>query len=279
MALKDILVYLDESKQAPQRLDTAIAIAEQHQAHLTGLAVAETAHIPDFMPRDLVRRQQELARERNQRIKKAFEDRVANVQLSTEWREVDKTRSDESVLDVLALHAHYSDLVVVGQPDPEKADGTVPLDLPGKLAMVAGRPVMGIPYAWRPAAVGRRVLVAWNASREATRAVHDALPMLQQAEDVRILALTRKRGLGGHGEMPGADIAAHLARHGVKAEAEHGVVEDIRVPEALLSAAADYGADLLVMGAYGRPRLREIMLGGASHGVLQNMTVPVLMGH
>ena len=105
------------------------------------------------------------------------------------------------------------------------------------------------------------------------------LPLLKSAEQVKVLALTATGGIGSHGDLPGSDIAGHLARHGVRADAEHGVVRDIEVGPALLSAAADFGADLLVMGAYGRARMRELILGGVSREILRTMTVPVFMSH
>lgn len=279
MALKDILVFLDQSKTNGQRLETAVDIAERFQGRLTGLAIAQTAHIPEFMPAEFIAHQEQAAEKRNAAIRQTFEKRLGNTGVDWGWRAVTMTSPAEAPLDVLSLHSHYADLTIVGQPDPDETDGTMPEDLPGKLALVSGRPVLGIPYAWRPQPVGRNILVAWNATRESSRAVHDAMPVLEQADEVRVLAMTRSGGLEGHGEQPGADIAEHLARHGVKATAEHRVVKDIDVPDALLSAAADYGADLLVMGAYGRSRLREITLGGTSHGVLRSMTLPVLMSH
>jgi len=279
MALKDILVYLDQSKANAQRLDTAVDVAERFQARLTGLAIAQTAHIPEFMPAEFITHQEKAADERNAAVRQAFEKRLANSNVDWGWRAVTMTSPAEAPLDILALHSHYADLTIVGQPNPDETDGSMPGDLPGKLALLSGRPVLGLPYAWHPQPVGRNVLVAWNATRESSRAVHDAMPVLEQAEEVRILAMTRSGGLEGHGEQPGADIAAHLARHGIRAIAEHRVVKDIEVPDALLSSAADFGADLLVMGAYGRSRLREITLGGTSHGVLRSMTLPVLMSH
>ena len=123
------------------------------------------------------------------------------------------------------------------------------------------------------------MLVAWNASREAARAVNDALPILQRAATVVILAVNPHGGPRGHGEAPGADIALHLARHGVKAEAEWFQAEDLAVGEALLSRAADLSVDLVVMGAYGRTRVRELILGGATRAMLQAMTTPVFMSH
>jgi nucleotide-binding universal stress UspA family protein len=274
-----MLGYLDQSKANSQRLDTAVEAAQGLEAHLTGLTIAQTPHIPEFMPADFISQQQKMAEDRNAGIRKAFEKRLRGTDLLWDWRSVTMTSPAETPLDVLALHSHYADLTVVGQPRPDDADGIMPMDLPGKLAMVSGRPVLALPYAWRPAPIARKVLIAWNASREATRAVHDAMPFLARAEEVRVLALTRSGGLAGHGEQPGADMAAHLARHGINAVAEHSVVEDIEVPDALLSAAADYGSELLVMGAYGRSRISEIVMGGTSRGILRSMTLPVLLSH
>jgi nucleotide-binding universal stress UspA family protein len=123
------------------------------------------------------------------------------------------------------------------------------------------------------------VLVAWNARREAVRAVNDALRILQTADRVVVLAVNPTYGESGEGDIPSADICLHLARHGVKAEAETAVAQDIDVTSLLLSHTADIGADMMVMGAYGHSRLREMVLGGVSREMLQTMTVPVLMSH
>ena len=129
------------------------------------------------------------------------------------------------------------------------------------------------------AGVGERVLVAWNASRAATRAVNDALPMLQKAKQVTVLAINPRGGVSGEGDVPGADLALHLSRHGVKAEAAWLKAADIEVGAMLLSRASDFQSDLIVMGGYGHSRLREIVLGGATREILQTMTVPTLMSH
>jgi nucleotide-binding universal stress UspA family protein len=123
------------------------------------------------------------------------------------------------------------------------------------------------------------VVIAWNSAREAARAVHDAMPLLIAAEAVTVLTIDPREGPQGHGELPGADISLHLARHGVKAQVERTVSADLPVGEVLLSRLADLGADLLVMGAYGHSRMRELLLGGATRSLLQSMTVPVLMSH
>src|SRR5215471_6305021 len=144
---------------------------------------------------------------------------------------------------------------------------------------VSGRPILVVPYVGNFADLGRRVVIGWNASREAARAVNDAMPLLTSAETVTVLTIDPREGPRAHGELPGADISLHLARHGVKAEIERTVSADLPVGEVLLSRVADLGADLLVMGAYGHSRARELLLGGATRSLLRSMTLPVLMSH
>jgi nucleotide-binding universal stress UspA family protein len=136
-----------------------------------------------------------------------------------------------------------------------------------------------VPYAGRFESLGKRVLVGWNAGREAARAVQDALPLLMAAESVTVLTVNPEIGLGGHGEEPGADIALHLARHGVRVTVEHMTAPEISAGDVILNRAFELSADLLVIGAYGHSRLREMVLGGVTRSLLQQMTVPVLMSH
>jgi nucleotide-binding universal stress UspA family protein len=136
-----------------------------------------------------------------------------------------------------------------------------------------------VPYAGDGATLGETVLVAWNASREAARAVNDALPLLQQARAVTVLAVNPLGGIAGDGDVPAADIALHLARHGVKAEAAHTVAPDIPEGDAILDYAADIGADLVVAGGYGHSRMREFVFGGVTRSLLTEMTVPVFLSH
>jgi len=279
--LKDILVYLEEGQNTRERLGVAADLAERFEAHLTGIAVSEPmAARAEFLPPEALESYRRAWHERNARLGEAFGAETGRRGLSAEWRAVEDMRLDLSVADILARHARYADLLVLGQYDPEKPHGLVPDDLPGQVAVLGGRPVLAVPYAWRPAAVGRRVLLGWNAGREAARAVADALPLLQRADIVHIAVVEgRDRRRGDHGELPGADIATHLARHGVAVEAERLVVRDVPVADALISLAAEQAADLLVMGAYGRPRLRELVMGGTTRSVLEQMTLPVFMSH
>ncbi|WP_096704382.1 universal stress protein [Magnetospirillum sp. 15-1] len=179
-----------------------------------------------------------------------------------EWRPI-------SGLKQLALHARYADLTIVGQAPSGASDHIT------ETLMSVGRPLLAVPRHGRFPSVGRRVLVAWNASREATRAVFDSLPLLEGATNVTVMTMDAE----DDDRVPGADIGLTLARHGIKVDVVRSTLGDIDAGNALLSRAADQGADLLVMGAFGHSPLREKMLGGATRHILDHMTVPVLLSH
>jgi nucleotide-binding universal stress UspA family protein len=176
------------------------------------------------------------------------------------------------------MHARYADLVVLGQVSPDEPP-YVGHHLPEEVVLSSGRPALVVPHDWAPGPLGGRVIVAWDASREAARAVSDAMPILEQANSVLAVSINPKSTPLGHGEVPGADIAAHLARHKVKVEVESVEMDRMEIGDALLSFGSDRGCDLLVMGAYAHSRLRELVLGGATRTILESMTVPVLMSH
>lgn len=278
MALKDIMVLVDSSSHSADRLDVAIKLANDHDAHLTGLFVRMVPHVPQFVMSQLGPEVQEVqrkyARDAAAAAHKIFEDKVRAAGVRAEWRAV-----EGDLVDTVCLHAKYTDLIVVGQRDTSQDAMEGEEGLVDNVVLEAGRPVLVVPYAGKFKTIGHRVLVAWNAGREATRAVSDAMPILQKAHEVEVLAINPRGGRAGHGDVPGADIALHLARHDVKASAEHIFSDDVDPGAMLLSRAADAGADLIVMGAYGRSRLRELVLGGATRHLLRHMTVPVLMSH
>lgn len=280
MSLKNIMLVMDNATGAEQRLAVALDLAQAYDAHLTGLCVRTIPHVPQFVMSQLgpevAEAQRQWASEAATQAQKLFESKAAAAGIQYEWRVV-----DGQLLDQTSLHAKYADLVVVGQfnPDADMADGQE--QLVDHLVMDAGRPVLVVPYCGTFKGVAKRVMVAWNATREATRAVNDALPLLQKAEQVNVVAVNPHGGSGrnGHGEIPSADICLHLARHGVKADAQSIEAHDMDVGSTLLSRITDESVDLLVMGAYGRSRLRELVLGGATRHILRHMTVPVLMSH
>src|SRR5262245_55442359 len=277
-AFKDLLVVLDTSRNCPARLDVATGLAGRFGAHLTGLYTSPPPQVPAMiegqLTPELIEVQMRALSEATDGVRELFTRRGEGPGFATEWR----VREGDPG-EVATLHARYADLTIVGQADPESADLGATGDLPERVVLGAGRPVLVVPYAGTFPSIGTRVLVAWNASREATRAVNDALPLLQGASKVTVLAVNPRGGLHGHGEVPGADIALHLARHGVRAEASALKSDDVEIGALLLSQAADLDADLIVMGAYGHSRLRELVLGGATREIFRSMTVPVFLSH
>lgn len=272
MPFKDILVHVDLSRHCETRLDFAAALAVAHQAHLIGLFVRTAPRIPQFVRAqfgpDVLALQKRYADEATAQAAALFERRVGKAGVACEWR-----AGDGELYDVVAMHARYADLTLVGHGG---VNGESEAALADHLVLDAGRPVLVVPPRPHSGSL-ERVLVAWNASREATRAVNDALPLLRAAKKVVVLAVNPVGGPDGHGAVPGADLSLHLARHGVNAEAE--AIEADDVGRALLARAAERGADALVMGAYGRSRVRELVLGGATRYVLDHAEIPVLMSH
>jgi nucleotide-binding universal stress UspA family protein len=276
MELKDLLVYVDDDPGCDSRVDVAASLAARHEAHLTGLHAMGWPRFPGYveveLPPNFLDEQRRLLGERAHQAEARFRERAGRHGIRAEWR-VD----EGDVVGTVKLHARYADLTVVGQGlDLKDAPGEL-MFLPEELALGVGRPVLVVPRYGTFERLGERVLIAWNGSREATRAVHDAIPILKRATKVTVLSIDPD------GESPprtpGADIALHLARHGIAAEAASTSSVDIGVGNALLSRAADLGADLIVMGAYGHSRMREMVLGGVTRHLLQHMTVPVLMSH
>jgi nucleotide-binding universal stress UspA family protein len=272
---KTLLVPVDGRPRSARSLDIAGRIANRWDAHVAGLYVKQPVFVPAWTEagtRQLAEMQERINAELAAEAKARFDAGVrAGGIARAEWR-VDEGPLAETV----ALHARYADLVVVNQTNP---DAETRSNFADTVIMEVGRPVLIVPYAGEFKTLGDNVLVCWNAGREAARAVTDALPFLQGAQRVTVLSIVNKAPAGAHGDVPGADIALYLARHGVKVEVARTVAADVSVGDEILSRAFDYGADLVVMGAYGHSRAREIILGGATRTVLHSMTVPVLMSH
>jgi nucleotide-binding universal stress UspA family protein len=190
----------------------------------------------------------------------------------------EKRLIDDEPAGGISMQARYADLLVIGQTDLDEVSPSVAPDYPEYVLLNSGRPVLVVPYAGQFEVVGKRVLVAWDASVEAARAVTSALPLLKNADTVHLAVFNADRDYGKHGEQPGADIALYLARHNVKVQVIAQNTE-IDTGNALLSLVTDMSSDLLVMGGYGHSRFREVLLGGVTRTVLDSMTIPVFMSH
>lgn len=275
MAYHTLLVHLDHHGTCAARTAVALRLAREHGAHLIGLAPTGRIQIPLDVASSIFEPGYALAsghylRERAELVCQEFTAAAQAAGLSSHEARIDEQDHAESVI----AHARSADLAIVGQTDPEAPAGIVNRDLPERTMLGSGRPVLVVPYAGQFDTLGSRVLAAWNDSREAARALADALPMLQRAQQA--ILLTQRGAAAPEPDL--ASIQAWLARHAVHATAAHEV-SDLDFGDLLLSRAADLGADLIVMGAYGHSRLTERVLGGATRSLLRQMTVPVLMAH
>ncbi len=167
------------------------------------------------------------------------------------------------------------DLIIVGQPNRQKSLPDEVVD--EGVLFESGRPVIFVPFIHKGGVTLDRIMVCWDGSRTAARAIADAMPILKKAKQVEVVIISDKPGKAD--EVPGADLGQHLARHGLKIDVKRITSPDTDVPSTILSYAADSSADMIVMGGYGHSRLREFVLGGATRGMLEAMTVPVLMSH
>lgn len=278
MSIKDIVVYVDEKPASARLADIALGLAERLDAHLAAVHVVTLHPVPSHlrtgMYQQIIKLLEDEAKKSAETAERQFRQAMARFRVSGEWR---IARGDPR--RQAALHARYADLAVIGQHNPDSAATLLDSLSPEDVVLEAGRPALVIPYAGKFDRFGERILVAWNSSRESARAVADAMPFLRAAKEVTVLAINPRTGEDAHGEVPGMDIAAHLARHGVKVTATQTPSVDLAVSDAILNRVSDDGMDMLVMGAYGRSRLRELVLGGVTRDLLKHMTVPVLMSH
>lgn len=275
--IKDILVKLERDAARDHVRDYAISIAETFGAHVAGVSFAH-ASLPSFVlpdvPSDVLA---SMLAENEAAARGAvtrFDAAVGRSGVSSEHRLVLET--EQGPPDVFATMARRFDLSVIMQSDHENG---VHNDLMIEAALFnTGRPVIVVPYIQKDGLKLGRVLCCWDGSRTAARAANDALPLLRRASAVELFIVANEK-TRTENEMRGADMAQHLARHGVKVTVETMPAADIDVASVILSHSADCGADMLVMGGYGHSRLREFMLGGVTRGILETMTCPVFMSH
>ncbi|HEY4802548.1 MAG TPA: universal stress protein [Paraburkholderia sp.] len=276
MEYRSILVHLDGSERASACLDLALLVAQQHGAHVNALFAPVTTDHESTWSLTLdagyrVRIREDKREDKRRALEHQFFKGLSQANLKGTWR----TATAHAQQALLAL-SPFSDLIVVGQSDPDDPDASLGNRLQVQVTLAAGRPVLWVPYVGMFATVGERIIVAWDAGQSATRALYDALPFMRLATHTTIVTLNAER----EGRIPGADIALVLARHGIDVEiTQLHMPPTISVAEALLSRVDKLRGDLLVMGAYGHARWKELMLGGVTQTVLGSMPVPVLMSH
>lgn len=275
MSIRSMLVHVDAMKSSVKRIQIARELAEQFGAKLTALYAATPLVFtsPAFYTGEVAAMLEELDDERLAEAKASFGEACGLEGCKVSWAEM----KGVSALQCVVEQSRFADLVVLGQRDArDDLSATLPGDFVESVVLQGGRPVLVLPYAGQAASRMDRIIVAWNGSCESARALTAAIPFLRRAASVRVLGWT---GMEAVAEGQPLDLEAYLAAHGVKASISISDEPHVDAGNALLNAAADDSADMIVMGCYGHSRAREWVLGGATRAILQSMTVPVLMAH
>jgi nucleotide-binding universal stress UspA family protein len=287
MALKDLLVYSDQSEHAFERLHLAADLARRHQSRMTALFVRELnpaqrheqsiAELGQGSSQVIARTNRNIHKTIDKSIKRLrsrLEEIGRNYQLEVEWRCLDGVGSV-----LVPQHARFADLCILSQ-DVSTAPTATGYTFSEELLFVAGRPVIFIPARGHFETLGRHILVAWNSSRAATRSVNDALPLIERAEQVTVLAVNPTEFAERYGALPPDQMVEHLRRHGATVT---GIwlnnVSTESIAGAVQAEAHKVGADLIVAGAFGHPRLWEKLMGGVTRDLLARMSLPLLMSY
>jgi nucleotide-binding universal stress UspA family protein len=258
MAYKDILVYLDPTDAAQDRLRLAVAMAQAHGARLTGVDASSEAALSGAWG------------ERASRIGVEFEAAIKEAKLVGRF----VGTSAASAMD--GEYGNCVDLIIVPRPEGEALE-LIRSEIPEGTLLASGAPVLTLPNDWKLSPVGENIVIAWNASREAIRAVHDAMPLLVKAKKVTIFTFSvRESALRATSEM----LADHLLRHDVVAKnSDWPNTGEMSALEALFASLDTQNADLIVAGAFGHSRLFESLFGGVSTDMMRQPTVPIFVAH
>jgi len=274
---RTLITHFDTTPRAGRRLTLAAHLAESFEAHLSAIyCVMSPLYTEPFVSDGGAFIAQELIRFQDRKDDEArarFDDISRQTARPIEW-----CHANGDPASVVNEYGRCADLIVLGQYDPDQANDTTP-DFIGRVILGSGRPVLVVPYAGDFKTIGKRPMVAWNGGREAARAVSAAMPLLRRADMVQINAFDVRSSRGARGDLPGADLATFLSRHGVKANVSTSTGHDVDVGNQMLSRAEDENIDLIVMGGYGHSRAFEFIMGGTTRTLLESMTVPVLFAH
>ncbi|MCF8469127.1 MAG: universal stress protein [Sneathiella sp.] len=274
MPIKTILLHLTNDSQLDARIETALGLAVDNNAYIVGLYTIAQVTVPTsfmgYVPPEFIEQSRKVEEENAAAAKAKLESLAARV-----GRPVEVVIEEGYAPDLINTHALAVDLVIVGQGDPDADNNAQSRYIAEEIVVSSPRPVLVIPFAGKYRNFGSHIIVGWNNSRESSRALHEALPFLEKAEKVTLLSVNATNDES----RETAQILAHLKRHGINAEFKSGHWPGLGVGDAMLDALVDYSANMLVMGAYGHSRIREMVLGGATKSILEHMTAPVLFAH
>ena len=274
---KDIVVNLSVRKGSNAVGDYAVSVADALEAHVTGVAIAFVPNIPGaslgYLPIETIEAQERENEAAAEDAVSHFTAASAKAGVAAEPRVL--RTGFPAAAEQFSRIARRFDLAIVGQVEPDV--NSVEAAIAEGALFDSGRPIIIVPYIQKAPLTLDRVMVCWDGSRAASRAIADAMPLLERAGSIQVVIVASERGK--YDQIEGADMGLHLARHGVKVEVTRIARGKIDVADALLSHAADSGADFMVMGGYGHSRLREFVLGGVTRSMLQSLVVPPLMSH
>ena len=275
--IKDIIANLSVARNGSTVGNYAVSVAAALQAHLTGVAFIYDPIVPisgtGYIPADVIESQRADNETAAEAAIKDFTTATDRAGISAEPQMLSASLTGAG--DQFARMARRFDLAIVGQAQPEMS--TMDQIIGETTLFESGRPMIMVPYIQKAPFKTDNVMICWDGSRTAARAVADAIPILGKSSRIEIVSVTSERGK--EDEIEGADIGQHLARHGLKVDVHRVSRGNIDVADALLSHAADSAADLMVMGGYGHSRLREFVLGGVTRSIFQSMILPVLLSH
>jgi nucleotide-binding universal stress UspA family protein len=279
MPYKTMAAILRGESDTPRLVERMLPLIRAFGAHVTGIHAepSPAAHVA-VLAGDLVSIDEgaiEASRARMERVRKTFTELCQREGIAFDFRGLETFAGDSATASLASANA--ADLVVVQQADPDELE-TMFADLE-TLLFDSGRPVLLLPYVNTAPVDPKRVVIAWNTSREAARAVFDALPLLHRAQSVEILVIDGKDTADQSAAMLAADIAAAVARHGIAGTVSSEKSAGVPIGDVIENRISDTGVDLLVMGAYSHSPLRELLFGGVTRTLLKSMTVPVLMSH
>ncbi len=275
-----IAVHLDQGADCSRRLDFCLRLAKAHDAHLTGIYASYVAPGYFYDEAGLWVRGMDRAVQIHEKartaVQKAFSEAAEHAGVAAAWRQGEWGTPAECV----SRHARSSDVVVVGQNNLKDLEAATGNDFVEQVILTSGRPVIVLPIAGTFSTIGGRVLYCWDRGREAARAIADAAPLLRNAAALQVLSLDEGFPLQQPSDVPFEDLVAYCICHGFPQPVHQ--MRDVRhadIGDAILTAAADFSADLIVMGGYGHSRMRQLVMGGATRSLLSAMTVPVLLSH
>ncbi|MDD5285272.1 MAG: universal stress protein [Desulfuromonadaceae bacterium] len=269
MGIRDILVHLDNLDATENRLELAVNYAIKHEANLRGLYLTKT----------FFEHRNSLERSNYERVESMFREKVSAAGIKSNWvRPATRSGIPLDVTDIMTTQAYYTDLVIVGQSNSKHPNLNIPPELPERLVMLCGRPVLVVPYTGCFKTAGDRIMIAWRAGRESVRSVNDAMPCIEKSHHVSVVEVCAE-AIPSESNDHIIYVRDFIAQHKVAARTEQIYAGSFSIGDTILNLACEKTADLLVMGAYTHSKRGTMTLSPIANHILKHLTVPVLMSH